>query len=171
MQKSSNIQIINLLRKVVFFALVEQVNTDPTPLKELLINLLESTPKSDYINIAWLKNEKALEILHNLLKKNEYIICDFEYFKNLFYGKSSQQDKIAWQANLNELVYLIARLREEGIIPQHKNPHVLLKENFVDKYNKPLKPSSLRSLLEKGIRNLKRIALLDNIINNLLSDT
>lgn len=169
--KTTNIQSNTLFRKAVIIALKEQLEIDPTPLKTLITYIIEDKHKFNEKGIGWLKNEKALEVLYNLLKKNEYIICDFEYFNNLFYGKSSQQDKIVWQANLNELVYLIARLREEGIIPQHKNPHVLLKENFIDKYNKPLKPGSLRSLLEKGIRNSKRIALLDNIINNLLSDT
>jgi hypothetical protein len=65
-------------------------------------------------------------------------------------------------------VYLFARLREEKIIPMCKNPHQLLQENFLDKYEKTLNTGSLRTLLEKGISNSKRMEVVEMIITDVL---
>ena len=169
MKNINQSQSNNLFRQAVILALIEQGNIDIAPLKAFLINILESTSQSSDEKIGWLKGEITLKAFYNLLYKHGFIGCDIELFKTHFEGTNHPQTKIIWNANLNELVYLFARLREEGIIPLHKNPHVLLQENFLDKYEKPIKSGSLRTLLDKGIRDDKRTELIDAIINNVLS--
>jgi len=167
--KRANHSVSNdLFRQAVLLALMEQGKIDPAPLKAFLINILESTSKSDDDRIGWLKGANALMIFLNLLKNKGFVTCDFNFLRIHFEGTEQPQTKIIWQANLNELVYLFDRLRDEGIIPLRKNPHILLQENFLDKYEKPLNAGSLRTLLEKGIRNEKRTEAIDKIINDIL---
>jgi len=168
MKKTNQIQSNNLFRQAVLLALMEQGKIDTAPLKAFLINILECHSKTDDERIGWLKNENTLVIFFNLLKNQGFISCELDLFKSHFKGINQTKEKIIWQSNINELVNLFDRLRDEGIIPLCKNPHILLREKFLDKYEKPLNAGSLRTLLEKGIRNEKRVEIIDEIINNIL---
>ena len=168
MNSKQHKQSENFFRQAVILALIEQGNIDPAPLKAFLINILESTTQSDDEKIGWLKGETTLMAFFNLLYKHGFVTCECEFFKTHFEGINHPQTKIIWNANLNELVYLFWRLREEEIIPLHKNPHVLLQENFLDKYEKPLNTGSLRTLLDKGINDSKRKEMIEKIIDEVL---
>ena len=169
MKRANHIDSSSIFRHAVLMALMEQAKTDPVPLRALLLDLLEKTPPSNIDKIGWLKGEFTLRAFYNSLIKHKSITCDFNLFRTHFEGTEQPQAKIVWQANLNELVYLFARLRDEKVIPLCKNPHLLLQENFLDKYEKPLNTGSLRTLLEKGISNDKRMEVIENIIEDVLS--
>lgn len=169
MKKANLSESNNLFRQSVLFALIEQEKIDPTPLRAFLLRLLDA-PQSMDEKIGWLLTEESsLNSFHNSLEKNGLVICNLEQFKVHFMGNQYSKAKIVWNANLNELVYLFTRLREEKIIPLHKNPHVLLRENFLDKYEKSIKAGSLRTLLDKGIRDDKRTEIIDVIIKSVTS--
>jgi hypothetical protein len=170
MKKSKHMQSDFLFRQAVLSALIEQGNIDPTPLKSFLISILENTNQSNNEKIGWLKEEKKLLKFFKLLFSNGFINCDFALFESHFIEREHTPNKIIWKSNLNELVYLFWRIRDEGIIPLHKNPHILLQENFLDKYEMFIKVGSLRSLLEKGIKDNKRVELIDKIITQVLSE-
>jgi hypothetical protein len=170
MKKTNLSESYNLFSKAVLFALIEQGKKDPFPLRAFLISILEDTPQSTEKQLGWLKDEITLKAFYNSLIKHGFVTCDLEFFKPHFNGNQHTNAEIIWNANLNELVYLFKRLQEETIIPLHKNPHVLLQENFLDKYEKPIKARSLRVLLEKGIRNSNRVGIIDDIISDVLSE-
>jgi len=153
--------------QAIMAALTELKEQEPDKFIELFYLLPENL---SITKIGWLKDEIGLKLFYNLLIKHEFVCCDFAFCRIHFEGEGKPQSKIIWQANLNELVYLFARLREEGIIPLHKNPHILLQDNFLDKYEKPIKSQSLRTLLEKGIKNSNRVELIDDIIDTVLSE-
>jgi hypothetical protein len=157
----------NLFRQAVMCALKEQAELDTASLKTFLLSILESPLPIVNYKIGWLSEENTLIILHKILKNQNFIFCDYDYFKDHFCGREQSQNKIIWQENINELVYLFARLSEEGIIPIHNEPHKLICQNFLDKYKKPLKPRSLGTLLNKGIRIQSRIEFIDSIINKI----
>jgi len=169
MKRAHHTDTSSIFRQAVLMALIEQAKTDPVPLRALLLDLLDKTDPSNIDQIGWLKDKATLKAFYNSLIKHKSLCCSFELFKTHFEGTEQPQAKIVWQANLNELVYLFARLREEGIIPLSKNPHLLLQENFLDKYERPLNTGSLRTLLEKGISNDKRTEVIETIINDVLS--
>ena len=170
MKKTNHIESSSIFRQAVLFALIEQAKIDPAPLRTLFHHLSGDALQSNDEKIGWLKDEITFNVFYNSLTKHKFVSCALEFFRNPFKGIEQTQLKIIWQANLNELVYLFARLREEGIIPLHRNPHVLLQENFLDKYEKPIKARSLRTLLEKGIKNSNRVKLIDDIIDAVLSE-
>jgi len=169
MEKTTHIQSNNIFRQAVVCALMEQAKIDPAPLRTFLVELLEAPP-SDEEKIGWLLTDKSsFMAFYDLLKSHEFISCDIELFKHHFIkGTEQPERKIIWRENLNELVYLFARLREEGVIPLSKNQHLLLQKNFLDKYEKPLNPASLRTLLEKSIRNNYRMELINSIVDDVL---
>jgi hypothetical protein len=169
MKKANHIESSCLFRQAVLFALKEQQEIDPAPLRDILLHLSGDALQSDVEKIGWLRGEITLKIFYNSHIKHEFITCDYGLFKIHFTGTEHILAKIKWNSNLNELVYLFTRLREEKIIPLHKTPHVLLQENFIDKYENPIKAGSLRTLLEKGIRNTDRVEMIDNIIDDVLS--
>ena len=167
--KKTNPVSSNLFSKAVLCALMEQGKINPVPLRTFLISILEGAPQSTNEKLGWLKNEITLKVFYNSLTKHGFVTCDFEFFKTHFEGNQHPKAKIIWNANLNELVSIFKRLQEEGIIPLHKPPHVVLQEHFIDKYEKPIKARSLRILLEKGIRNSNRVEIIDDIIGDVLS--
>lgn len=166
MNKKQTYSSNNLFRQAIFTALLELREQEP----DKFVELFHSLPESSAIKkIGWLLPNKYSQIIfYNSLKSLGCISCDFESFRNHFNGTEKPKVKIIWQSNLNELVYLFARLREERIIPLSKNPHQLLQENFLDKYEKSLSSGSLKTLLEKGIRNDKRVELIEKIITDVL---
>jgi len=154
-------------RKAVISAILEQINVDPEPLIKIICKLKSQQPV--FGKIIWLKNEKSFEIFYELLKKENYIYCDLVSFKSHFYEETRSINKIMWQGNIYELVYIFNRLREQGIIQPIRYPHKLLALNFNDKYNKPLNPNTLRSLLNKGFgEDSKRVSIIENIIDKVL---
>lgn len=170
MGKTKHIESFSIFRQAVFIALIEQAKIDPAPLRNFLLEILESPILSDTEKIGWLFTDKSSFIVfYNLLKSHEFISCDFELFRSHFIkGTEQPEKKIIWQENLNELVYLFSRLREEGVIPLSKTPHLILQKNFLDKYEKPLNSASLRTLLEKSIRNDYRMELINSIVDDVL---
>jgi hypothetical protein len=135
------------------------------------IGLFHSMPRNLAIyKIGWLKKDFTLKKFCDLLNKQELINFDFEFFKLHFKGTDHPISRITWQSNLNELVYLFSRLRDEEIILKHKTPHLQLQDHFLDKYGKPIKAGSLRTLLEKGIRDGKKAEIIDRIVNDILHD-
>ena len=153
-------------RQAILVALTELREQEP----DKFIELFNSIPESLIIKkIGWLKGETTLNAFYNSLIKHKFISCNFELFRIHFEGTEQPKAKTIWQANLNELAFLFSRLREEGIIPLCKNPHLLLQEIFLDKYGKPIKAGSLRTLLEKGISNGKRKEVIDKIIDVVLA--
>jgi len=168
MKMTNHINSNDVFRQAVLQALMEQFEIDPVPLKTFLLEILESTPQLNDKKIGWLKGKNTLVKLYDLMKNQKLITCESELFINHFEGTVQPQAKIIWQANLNELVYLFDRLRDEGIIPLCKNPHILLQNKFLDKYENTLNAGSLRALLEKGIRNESRVEVIDKIINIIL---
>ena len=169
MKKSNHIQSDDLFRQAILYALMEQAKIDPAPLRTFLVDILE-TPQSGNEKIGWLFTDKSSFIaFYNLLKSHEFISCDIELFRRHFIkGTEKPEKKIIWRENLNELVYLFARLREEGVIPLTRTPHFILQKNFLDKYEKPLNSASLRTLLEKSIRNNYRMELINSIVEDVL---
>ncbi len=120
---------------------------------------------------GWLICKASIQKLHELLLSNGFILCEYKMFMLHFTGAEQSVEKITWLANLNELTYLFTRIREEGVIPNHRFPHKLLQENFLDKYQEPLNANSLRTLLEKGVANHRRVELIEKIIAAILNDT
>jgi hypothetical protein len=164
-------QLDSIIRMIVRDELRSLIN-EPSNNENILIQIDYSKTlnrKTISDKIGWLKGETTLRAFYNSLVKYKSVSCDFNLFRTHFAGTEQPQAKIVWQANLNELVYLFARLREEGIIPMCKNPHLLLQEIFLDRYQKTLNSGSLKTLLEKGIRNDKRMEVIERIINDVLA--
>lgn len=170
MRKGNHTETNNLFQKAVIMALREEAERDPDSLRAFLVGLLEKTPQSDAEKIGWLFTDKtSFVVFYNLLKSHDLISSVSELFrKHFIIGTEQPEKKIIWQANLNELVYLFSRLREEGAIPLCKTPHILLQKHFLDKYGKPLNPASLRTLLEKSIRNDYRMEIINSIVDDVL---
>ena len=169
MGKTSHSESNNIFRKAVLCALIEQREIDPVPLRTFLISILEGIPQSTEEKLGWLKNEITLKVFYNSLTKHGFVTCDFEFFKTHFEGNQHPKAKIIWNANLNELVSIFKRLQEEKVIPLHKTPHVLLQKHFLDKYKQPINAGSLRTLLEKGIRNINRVRIIDDIVGEVMA--
>jgi len=167
MKKVKNFETNLFFRKAVISAILEQIKVDPDPLIKIKNKLKLLRPAFGKIN--WLSSEKSLEIFHELLKNEKYIYCDFASFKSHFYEETRSIIKIMWQGNICELVYIFNRLREQGIIQPIRYQHKLLALNFNDKYNKPLNPNTLRSLLNKGFGEVsERVSIIENIIDKVL---
>jgi len=167
MKNINNIEINRLAREFVVFGLNELVKTKPDQLLKIINKLKQYKPFFGKIN--WLKNEISLNKFHELLTNEKYIYCDLASFKSHFYEETRSINKIMWQGNIYELVYIFNRLREQGIIQPIRYPHKLLALNFNDKYNNPLNPSTLRSLLNKGFgEDSKRVGIIENIIDKVL---
>ena len=162
MEKTQSSRSNNFFRQAILVALTELREQEPEKFVELFQSLPENLTAD---KIGWLKGETTLKVFWNSLLKHKFIDCDFDIFKTHFDGTNQPESKLIWQANINELAYLFARLREQEIIPLCKYPFLLLQKNFIDKYEKPIKANSLRTLLDKGIRNDTRIEIIENIIN------
>jgi hypothetical protein len=170
MKKGSHMELYNYFQKAVLFVLHEEAEKNPDSLRAFFISVLEKVPKYDAEKIGWLLNDKIpFNLFHELLTSHKYLTCDIDLFRNHFiYGTNTPKNKIIWRANLNELVYLFSRMREEKIIPLVRTPHIILQKHFLDKYEKPLNPASLRVLLEKSVRNDQKIEIIDSIIKDIL---
>ncbi len=167
MEKEQTQNSNDFFRQAIKVALIEFKEKEP----DSFIKLFNTLPENNYTEkIGWLFTDKtSFNVFYNLLKEHECISCDFELFRNHFKAETEKpKSKIIWKANLNELVYLFSRLREEGAIKLCKNQHQLLQSHFLDKYEKPLKAGCLRTSLEKGIRNNYRMEVINSIIKDVL---
>lgn len=170
MKKGLNITSNDLFRQAVIMAIKEEADNNPDILRTFFLSILESTTQTDAEKIGWLLNNNTpFKLFHDLLTSNNFFTCDIDLYRNHFInGTNPPKNKIIWRANLNELVYLFSRMREEKIIPIVKTPHLLLQKHFLDKYEKPLNPASLRVLLEKSVRNEQRMEIIESIIKDIL---
>lgn len=170
MKKGLHTESNDLFRQAVLLALKEEAEDNPDVLRTFFLSIIESQPVADAEKIGWLLDDKTpFSLFHDLLSSHNYFTCDIDLCRNHFItGTNSPKNKIIWRANLNELVYLFSRMREEKIIPVVKTPHLLLQKHFLDKYEKPLNPASLRVLLEKSVRNDNRIEIIDSIVEDIL---
>jgi hypothetical protein len=170
MKKPDIIKSSEIFRQAVLIALMEQGKIDPTPLRAFLLRVLEA-PLLVNKKIEWLLAERpSLIVFYNSLKSHEYISCDYEFFRNHFIeGTETPKDKITWEGNLNELITLFARLRDEKIIPYRKDLHILLWEHFLDRNGKPLKTRSSSASLRKGVKNADGIEFINEILKDVLA--
>lgn len=142
----------------------------------VLLNEKSNQSQSQYIKsekqdidinpIGWLKNESTLLKLYSLLISCAFISCEFEIFKSHFWGTTGVKGNIIWLTDIKQLVYLFNQFQEEKFIPNHNNPHKILRNHFIDKYGNQLKIGSLRSSLNT-VRNNKRIKIIESIIEEL----
>ncbi|MFA6922893.1 MAG: hypothetical protein WC223_01445 [Bacteroidales bacterium] len=116
--------------------------------------------------IGWLKGDKTLLKLHELLASHGFISCDFKIFKSHFIGNEDITASIEWHTYTKSLVYLFEQLMVNGFIPDNKKQHQLLKAHFIDERGNMLKNEVLRATLN-DLRNNKRIQVIENIIAEL----
>jgi hypothetical protein len=114
-------------------------------------------------NIGWLKSNQALLTLYNKLISYGYLVTDFQQLKSHFIGTTTIEIRLIWFGQINQLTYLFDQLRTNGIIPDSKHPHQLLKKHFLNPKGRELKGEILRSSLNQ-VRSGVRIREIDEII-------
>ncbi|MBI4930858.1 MAG: hypothetical protein HY841_08865 [Bacteroidetes bacterium] len=117
----------------------------------------------------WLKSKIILKIFFDLLFQNHLLRCEFETFKSHFEEGIKITKHIIWYGNANELVYLLHRLYDEGIILKPSFPNKRIQEHFLNQSRREISLECLRSSLNKGVRKAERLIMLDGIVVVLLN--
>ncbi len=122
---------------------------------------------SDNSKITWLKNEDALSLFFNLLRKYKYIDCAWEFFLIHFSGNETSLNKIVFLKPTNQLPYIMHCLQGDGFIAACNQPHIRLAQHFFDRFHKPISSNVLRASLNKGLGNKIKEFIEKNIIDKL----
>jgi hypothetical protein len=155
----------SLFSKAVLRVLEEMKECEPDKFFDLMYTL----PKNLNEKIGWCLPESALEKLYDLLLLNRFVSCSSAQFVDVFLGTHFPGERIIWQADLTELVYMYYRLRTEEIVPDIRNPHTLTVLLFHDKYGKSINPRSLIQTLHKVMTSGKKHEKIDNILSIMIS--
>lgn len=127
------------------------------------------------------KGKRFATAFYNSLKGLDKISCGEEQFKKHFTDKEpndptpddnpiSTADKIQYNDDYNQLVYIFKQLRIKEILPKTKTPHKQLAEHFLDQYGKPLDPKLLRQAFMKEVQNKEGREDAEKIIRQIMSD-
>lgn len=174
MEKQFHHKSNDYANRMVFTALIEISKTDPDSfllLAKLLRIALEQSPKPAGEKI-WMKDESSLLEFFSALKEKGRLEKDedWENFKDVMLGKSATWKQIKWNGNINEMVYLIERLTDEGVILRHATPYTRLQRIFLNKFGKQLNNRSLSVLVDKGVANKENEKMLDKVVEHVLKN-
>ncbi|HKR04785.1 MAG TPA: hypothetical protein VJY62_09115 [Bacteroidia bacterium] len=139
MQEDLSHQLHNLLRQIV---------------KEEIENYMKSSSDSAIIEykpaciFGWRKTEEKLNKFHTELLSRGFIACSYETFEAIFLGTP---EPINWLSTLRNLVYIFNRLVYIDAINKKENFHLLLAQNFLNKYNQKLNTNTLKTTLSRTI--------------------
>jgi hypothetical protein len=136
-----------------------QSNTQSIPLNNIIFH-----------KIGWLKGGKSLHLLYALFISYGFITCSPTLFKAHFLGSEANTERIVWLTHLKFLVYIFDRLMAVKFIPENRNFHQLIAENFLDKKGKMLKRGSLRSSLNE-VRSSKMDQTIEDLLTQLINPT
>ncbi len=115
--------------------------------------------------IEWKKSQACLLFFYRLLVNFDFIECSPEFFCSHFSCSTLPiVEEVVFKKSLNELPYIIDSLRLCNVLGSQKYPHLLLSKHFLDQYGKKICPGTLRTLLNKGVRNDERLQLIDHEI-------
>jgi hypothetical protein len=145
MQENLSYQLQILLRQIVKEEIEIYMKNEGFLLASTSITL--SPPACIF---GWQKPKEKLNKLYSELLSRGFIGCSYDAFEAIFLGKP---EPINWLSTLRNLVYIFNRLVYTGAISKKDNFHLLLAQNFLNKYNQKLNTDTLKTTLSRTLND------------------
>jgi hypothetical protein len=143
MQENLSHQLHSLLRQLIKEEIEIYMKNEGSPSESASVIL--SKPACIF---GWRKPKEKLNKLYSELLSRGFIGCSYDAFEAIFLGKP---EPINWLSTLRNLVYIFNRLVYMDAIHKKDNFHLLLAQNFLNKYNQKLNTDTLKTTLSRTI--------------------